>query len=103
MEIHIRAIGQVVVVSVAGDIDGRTAPQARDEVAAQVPQGASILLDMSGVAYMSSAGLRMLLATYRQVKGSGINTGPNRTEPVEFCHSIPCFWFVAVGVGRQTH
>ena len=71
MEIHIRRIGQAVVVTVGGDIDGRTAPQARDEVAAQVPPGASILLDMSGVAYMSSAGLRMLLATYRQVKASG--------------------------------
>jgi anti-sigma B factor antagonist len=32
-----------------------------------VQPGSRILLDMSGVPYMSSAGLRMLLSTYRQV------------------------------------
>jgi anti-sigma B factor antagonist len=70
MEIHIKTIDQVVVVEIIGDIDGKTAPEAREAISAQIHPGVSILLDMTGVEYMSSAGLRVLLATYRQVKSN---------------------------------
>ena len=70
MVINIRTIGDVTVVGIVGDIDGRTAPEVREQVSAQVQPGVKMILHMSQVEYMSSAGLRMLLATYRQVVGN---------------------------------
>jgi anti-sigma B factor antagonist len=67
MEINVKSIGQVTVVEVAGDIDSNTAPQAQERILPLAQPGSKILLDMSGVGYMSSAGLRMLLSMYRQV------------------------------------
>jgi anti-sigma B factor antagonist len=72
MEINVKSIGQVTVVEIAGDIDSNTAPQAQERVLPLVQPGSKILLDMSGVEYMSSAGLRMLLSMYRQIsRGDG--------------------------------
>lgn len=70
MDVRIKTIEQVTVVEIAGDIDGRTAPEVREQVSAQVQPGVKMILDMSQVDYMSSAGLRMLLATYRQIKSN---------------------------------
>ena len=72
MEINVKSIGQVTVVEIAGDIDSNTAPQAQERVLPLAQPGSKILLDMSGVEYMSSAGLRMLLSIYRQIsRGDG--------------------------------
>lgn len=70
MNINIRTVEQVTVVEIAGDIDGKTAPQVREQISALVQPEVKIILDMTQVDYMSSAGLRVLLATYRQVKSS---------------------------------
>jgi anti-sigma B factor antagonist len=67
MEINVRSSGQATVVVVAGDIDSNSAPQAQEQILPLVQPAAKIILDMSGVEYMSSAGLRMLLSMYRQV------------------------------------
>jgi anti-sigma B factor antagonist len=67
MEINVKSMGQVTVVEIAGDIDSNTAPQAQERVLPLVQSGSKILLDMNGVEYMSSAGLRMLLSMYRQM------------------------------------
>ncbi len=78
MEINVKAIGQVTVVEVAGEIDSNSAPQAQERILPLAQPGSKIFLDMSGVGYMSSAGLRMLLSTYRQVSlqnGSMVLTG----------------------------
>ncbi len=72
MEINVKSIGQVTVVAIAGDIDSNTAPQAQERVLPLVQPGSKILLEMSGVEYMSSAGLRILLSMYRQIsRGDG--------------------------------
>jgi anti-sigma B factor antagonist len=72
MEINVKSIGQVTVVEIAGDINSNTAPQAQERVLPLAQPGSKILLDMSGVEYMSSAGLRMLLSMYRQIsRGNG--------------------------------
>jgi anti-sigma B factor antagonist len=66
MEITTHAIDQVTVLTLAGDIDGKTAPQAQEQVLPYCQRGSQLVLDMRGVAYMSSAGLRMMLALYRR-------------------------------------
>jgi anti-sigma B factor antagonist len=58
---------EITVVKLAGDIDGKTAPQVQAEVLPLAQPESKMLLDMSQVPYMSSAGLRMLLSVYRQV------------------------------------
>ena len=70
MEINIRTVDQVAVVEIVGDIDGKTAPEAQKRILPLVQPGSKILLDMSQVSFMSSAGLRVLLSTYRQISSN---------------------------------
>ncbi len=70
MDINIKTIKEVTVVEIVGDIDGKTAPEVQQQILDQIQPEIKILLDMGQVNYMSSAGLRVLLATYRQVSGS---------------------------------
>jgi len=56
----------VPVAAISGEIDGKTAPQAQAELAPVLARSGRLLLDMTQVTYMSSAGLRMLLLLYRQ-------------------------------------
>lgn len=60
-------IDQVTVVELIGDIDGSTAPKVQEHVLPLAEVGGRILMDLTQVPYMSSAGLRMLLSVYRQI------------------------------------
>jgi anti-sigma B factor antagonist len=60
---------QITVVKVTGEIDAASAATAQQKVLPLSVPGCKIILDMSKVAYMSSAGLRMLLSIYRQISG----------------------------------
>lgn len=55
----------VVVVSLQGRMDSRTAGHLRKEAASIVGMAERIVLDLSGVSYLSSAGMRLLLLLYR--------------------------------------
>lgn len=54
------------VVAVAGAVDGGSAPGLQTQILPLLQQDGSLILDLGGVTYMSSAGLRMLLLLYRQ-------------------------------------
>lgn len=71
MNIDVKAAGGVSVVAVQGSIDGNTAPQAQEEILPLIQKDCKLLLDMSTVEYMSSAGLRMMLLLYRKVSSVG--------------------------------
>ncbi|AFZ57768.1 anti-sigma factor antagonist [Anabaena cylindrica FACHB-243] len=66
MEISITTIKDVKVAGLVGDIDANTASSVTKEVLPLAEPGSKIILDMTKVPYMSSAGLRMLLSLYRQ-------------------------------------
>jgi anti-sigma B factor antagonist len=66
MEINIKPMDPATVVEIVGDIDGKTAPQAQEQILPLLQSGARVLLNMSQVGYMSSAGLRIMLSTHRQ-------------------------------------
>lgn len=57
----------VSLIDLVGDVDGGTAPLVQADVLAAAEPGVKMILNMSQVGYMSSAGLRMLLSVYRQV------------------------------------
>ncbi|WP_413160491.1 STAS domain-containing protein [Capilliphycus salinus ALCB114379] len=65
MNINTQQIDAVNVIELAGDIDTKTAPDITQNVLSLVKPESQILIDMSRVEYMSSAGLRMLLSLYR--------------------------------------
>ncbi len=66
MDININKLEEINVVELAGDIDASTAPGVQEKVLPLAEPGAKILMDMTKVPYMSSAGLRVLLSVHRQ-------------------------------------
>lgn len=66
METNIKTIDDITIVEIIGDIDGKLAPQIQEKITEQVKPEGKVILDMSQVGYMSSAGLRMLLGAHRQ-------------------------------------
>jgi len=70
IEINIEIIQKDTVVRLAGEIDAASAATVQQKVLPLSVPNCRIILDMSKVAYMSSAGLRMLLSVYRQISGN---------------------------------
>lgn len=75
MEITIRSEGTVTIVTIvaiSGSIDGLTAGDLLGSMGAEVQKGnARLVADFSGVDYISSAGLRALLATMKDARQKG--------------------------------
>ena len=78
MEITIRELSAVDVVTVVGRVDSSTAPQLDQVLKGLVDNGRfKLILDLAGVAYMSSAGLRAMVSCLREVK-KGVRMGDLR-------------------------
>jgi anti-sigma B factor antagonist len=58
-------------VLIGGDIDSETAPEVEEKLLPLIGDDCKLLVDMGGVGFMSSAGLRMLFTLRRQMPGSG--------------------------------
>jgi anti-sigma B factor antagonist len=68
MEIRKRTVASVTVISLVGDLDARAAAAAEEKILPLLPVTQRILLDLVGVSYVSSAGLRILLLIYRHAQ-----------------------------------
>ena len=75
MELNTRRVGNTIVASPSGRIDHATADPFSQALGTHVAQcaagGPAIVLDMSGVDYISSVGLRALMVAAKQVKTQG--------------------------------
>ena len=74
MQLEQRIIGQVAVVKVTGDITLNKGGDVllKDKVQSLIQQGQkNILLDLSGVSYVDSAGLGELVQAYATTKNRG--------------------------------
>lgn len=69
MQIDVQTIEAVAVVTAVGDIDSNTAYLVEAQVLPLALPGNKVLLNFAGVPFMSSAGLRILLAVHRRVTG----------------------------------
>jgi anti-sigma B factor antagonist len=69
MEIELEVVEEITIATLFGELDGRTAPLVQDKLLSLPRPNGKLLLDMSGVTYISSAGLRALLMLYRQMTG----------------------------------
>jgi anti-sigma B factor antagonist len=67
MNVELEERDGVTVAILFGELDGRTAPIVQEKLLLLPSPNGKALLDMSGVSYISSAGLRALLMLYRQM------------------------------------
>jgi stage II sporulation protein AA (anti-sigma F factor antagonist) len=72
MEIRQRKEKDAVVVSIKGRLDASSSPQFEKELAAVMDEGERLLVvDFGELEYISSAGLRSILATTKKLKEKG--------------------------------
>ncbi len=57
----------IVTARLEGSIDGKTAPEVREQLNPVVAAHSKVILDLTKVDYLSSAGLRLLLLLYREL------------------------------------
>lgn len=70
MEIAVSDAGEVKVVRIEGKLDTQTSPNVQAQLTQLIDQGATkIVVNFEKLVYISSAGLRILLAVAKQLKG----------------------------------
>jgi len=86
VELSERRAGRAVVLAPAGRIDMATADQLRERlipmVTAAAKAGESVVLDFSGVDYISSAGLRVLMLAAKEARTSGSKIAVAALQPL---------------------
>ena len=70
MQISARTEHDVAVLELRGELDGKTAPETQEAILQQAQPNCKMILDLSEMTYMSSAGLRVLLLVYRRVNAN---------------------------------
>jgi anti-anti-sigma factor len=60
------------VIHVVGQVDSKTVGDLRDYIDTQLVEGKPVALDVEGVPFMSSAGLRTLLTLHRRTHEMGV-------------------------------
>jgi anti-anti-sigma factor len=69
MEAQVEEKGEVVVVHVKGRLDAASSPQLEKKINAIIESGHfKLLLNMAGVDYLSSAGMRLMLSVSKKLK-----------------------------------
>jgi anti-sigma B factor antagonist len=71
VQVHTRAIDGASVIRLEGTIDGGSAPAAQAAILPLLAPGCRLVIDLGGVDFMSSAGLRLMLLIFRQVASAG--------------------------------
>ncbi len=93
MEIEIHSVAHVTVVSLTGQLDTNTSREVQSQLLPRVEPEGQMVLDLSGVDYMSSAGLRVLLSLYRHTsnqRGSLVMVGV--AEEIRDTMEVTGFW-----------
>jgi anti-sigma B factor antagonist len=72
MQVETYLRGAVTVIAPKGDLDGVTAAEVNTDLDGLFPADGSVLLDLSEVSYLSSAGLRVLLLLYYRARQNSI-------------------------------
>lgn len=66
MDIQTSETPQGLIIYLSGHLDAATSPDLEKEVVALITPGKPIIFDLSAVAYISSAGLRLFLIAFKQ-------------------------------------
>lgn len=71
MEIQTNREGSTLTLNVSGRLDTTTAPQLEETLKGDIHDVQSLIFDFSNLEYVSSAGLRVLLATQKVMMKQG--------------------------------
>jgi anti-sigma B factor antagonist len=71
-----------LTVALSGKLDTQTAPELEDSLKGDLDGVTNLVFDLSDLEYISSAGLRVVLSTYKQVTRQGTMTIKNVTPDV---------------------
>ncbi|MDD4941777.1 MAG: STAS domain-containing protein [Candidatus Omnitrophica bacterium] len=72
MDIQMSKQEGVAIVTLSGNLDGNTVNEAQEKIMPILaPDTKSLVLDLKGCGYVSSAGLRLLLMAAKQVSSRG--------------------------------
>ncbi len=82
MTIKMKKNAQDVVIEVAGRLDTVTAPALDKTINEDISDTKKLVLDIKGVEYISSAGLRVLLSTQKKMQKIGTMKVINACEEV---------------------
>ena len=77
--------GTSITIALDGELNTQTAPQLKELLEKSVPEADHLCLDFSHCDFVSSAGLRVLLNTYKSMKAKKatmefVNIGPTFSE-----------------------
>lgn len=68
MNVTSSTVENTTVIEASGNIDSKTAPEFERTAMAAIQGQSEVIIDLTNVEFLSSAGLRVLLMIYRQVK-----------------------------------
>jgi anti-sigma B factor antagonist len=77
-----RRAGDAVVVAPVGEIDLLTVDDVRAEVQAAAAETQRVVLDLRGVSFIDSAGLRLVLESSRAIEAFAVVRGPREVQRV---------------------
>ena len=87
MDIGIKRITEETRIEITGRLDTTTAPELEETIATDVSDKTNLVLDVKGMEYVSSAGLRVLLAAQKKMSKHGtmkvVNVCPEVMEIFE--------------------
>ncbi|MHC4212707.1 MAG: STAS domain-containing protein [Planctomycetota bacterium] len=72
LDIDFEDAGSVKIAKLRGNLNTGTSPEAQEMIAAEVDKGShNLVLNLAGVDFVSSSGLRVILATGKKLKKLG--------------------------------
>ena len=71
MMIEIKKMGADAVIEISGRLDTTTAPVLDKTISENIVENTNLTLDLKGLEYISSAGLRVLLSAQKRMQTSG--------------------------------
>ena len=71
MTIEIKRNAEEVVIELVGRLDTNTAPALDKTIGEDIQDNNNLVLDLKGLEYISSAGLRVLLAAQKKMQKNG--------------------------------
>jgi anti-sigma B factor antagonist len=72
LEVNVNEVNDVVIVKLLGNLDTNTAPDAESEINKKLEEGVQkMVINLEQTNYVSSAGLRIFLATAKKITASG--------------------------------
>ena len=91
MTIEINKNADEVIIEIAGRLDTTTAPALDKAVSDEVGDAKKLVLDLKGLEYISSAGLRVILGAQKKMQKVGSMKVTNVCEAVMEVFSITGF------------